>query len=116
MVRFSCCAGSAVGRWIGSALPSAGHSYDVELDFEGILDRGENTVASSETRFLISEREDEVVLNGSVDSVDADGLVYFRLGVDCLVMVDARAGEFSEGEWLEVSCRPEHLHLTPFGA
>ena len=116
LVRFSTPIGDAVAHWIGDKLPVIGKIYNVEVDFDMALDRNENVADSSTFRFLISEKDGYVRLNGCVDSVDEDGLVYFRLGNDCLIMIEASLGDFSQGEWLELNCLAENLHLTKFGS
>ena len=39
-------------------------------------------------------------VNGFVESLDSDGMAYFRLADDCLVMIESEVGSISVGEWL----------------
>lgn len=114
LVEFSCSAGGAVGAWLSGGV-SPGQELDVELDFEDRLRMGRNAAAASVGEFRLRQHGEQAVLEGMVESLDDDGLLYFRLGDDCLMMVDSAPGEFSIGDWIRIHCAGEKLGLTAIG-
>lgn len=94
---------------------SPGQVRDVELDFDDPLRQGQNAAVISGGAFRVSQHGDQTVLEGLVDSFDDDGLLYFRLGDDCLMMLDPAPDEFSIGDWIRIQCAGEKLGLTAIG-
>lgn len=79
---------------------SAVHHFELTID--EVLVLGKNAHRTDSRMFSFAEDGDALVLTGWVDSVDADGLIYFRLGVDSLTMIEAEPDQFAVGEWLEL--------------
>ena len=94
---------------------SPGQELDVELDFSDRLRKGQNAAAASDGEFRVRQQGEQAVLEGMVESLDDDGLLYLRLGDDCLVMVDSTPGEFLIGDWIRIHCASEKLGLTAIG-
>ena len=94
---------------------SAGQVRDVELDFDDPLREGQNVAVISGGAFRVLQHRDQTVLEGLVDSLDDDGLLYLRLGDDCLMMLDSAPGAFSVGDWIRIQCAGGQLGLTPIG-
>lgn len=78
-----------------------GKFYDAEIDIEGTLVFSEDVWATRERAYRMSVDDGANTLVGEVDSVDDDGLVYFRLGTDSLLMLDIYPVP-QPGEWLRV--------------
>jgi hypothetical protein len=114
-VTFEASPGRAVARWSSKRYkPEIGRSYDVELDADTAADRQTNTnTGRTDVRSLRFEN-DEVVVEGSVESIDDDGLAYVRLSDDCLLMIET-AGAFSAGEALRIILPAQALSVTPTG-
>ncbi|RLB56690.1 MAG: hypothetical protein DRJ42_02575 [Deltaproteobacteria bacterium] len=63
---------------------------------------GLNTKPATTRRCALEDRDGRVLMTGLVDAIDLDGLVYFRLGTDCLIMLEAAPGQFEVGSWLDL--------------
>jgi hypothetical protein len=78
-----------------------GKSYDAEIDIEYPLLLGENVWTTDERSYRLATAEATNTLVGEVDSLDDDGLVYFRLGVDALLMIEIVPVP-QRGDWLRI--------------
>jgi hypothetical protein len=56
-------------------------------------------------------------IQGVVDAVDDDGIIYFRLSIDCLIMIEIESedDQIKKGDWLLLTIGSEDLQLTPIG-
>ncbi len=79
-----------------------GEVYDFEFTIDEVLVLGENAHRTDSRVFAIFEDEDSIGLRGWVDAIDDDGLIYFRLGVDSLTMIEAEPDQFEVGDWLQL--------------
>ncbi len=114
-VAFESRHGSGVAKWDSSVVaPSVGKEFDVEFDVDVKLSSA-NTIKIMPTNVSIASAEGGVVLlRGLIDSVDEDGVACLRLGVDCLVIVDAEDG-FASGDVVEMRVPDRGLLITPIG-
>jgi len=77
-----CCSntlGKLTVRWIGSK-PILNSEYDVELDIEKTLVWGKDIILSKTVKHFIMTEKALTVLNGVLESVDADGYAILRVG------------------------------------
>ncbi len=103
IVTFECDLGKGAARWKNPrARAKVAHKYDVEIDLELTLRIGDNCQVSSERVPRISLEGNSVIVVGSVDGIDVDGMVYLRLAPDCLVMVETDGDAVREAMWLEI--------------
>jgi hypothetical protein len=114
-VTFEAAAGTAAARWASRAQdPESGKEYHVELDIDVTADK--NTKARDahvDTRclFMIGSN---VVVRGTVEAVDEDGLAYLRLSPDCLVMLET-AGDIGAGDVIQMDLPPSSVSITTIG-
>lgn len=83
----------------------------IEFEVDAPLQLGLNARLSSERTFALGETGNEIQMTGLVEGVDPDGLVYFRIGQDSLMMIEAPPGLFSEGCWLELTFARESIRI-----
>lgn len=117
MVRISCDAGELAVRATEVGDLAAGDEASIEFDVQAVLEMNHNAFATLSQTYSLQNIEGDVQMCGVVDGVDADGMVYFRLGPDSLTMIEALPGAFAENQWLQV-CFPEalicvHVALRP---
>jgi len=115
VVEFSSKIGRGRAHWKGAS--AEGYlACDIEFTIASAAARGTNAMPGRPNGFQISLIGDATLLAGLVEGVDEDGVFYFRLAPDCLVLVDAEPGTFRAGEWIEITCPPDELLLYPIGA
>lgn len=112
---FNCSVGSASALWNNECPPIAGHEYDIEFDIGATLERSLNAFTSEVHRYYVKSSDDEVEFNGVVESVDDDGMTYFRLADDCLIMIESKKGSISSGEWLNVRLKLKDVEIYAQG-
>ncbi len=101
-VQFTALHGSAKGSWIGgSPYPSSYYDVELEIDEEFTIDRNMVKVLSHD--FMISTENDHVVLQGRIESADADGVCTLRIG-DSLVLLDVTGELPRVGDFVQVIC------------
>ena len=115
-VRFSSAIGEAWGCWKGNTVPSVGDDVDVEFDFESALTEGVNAVLVQDAGFGIREEGTAIAISGVIDGVDQDGMLYFRLAPDALVLVEQEPQWLKEGSWVLVRLDRSELSISPFGS
>ena len=89
-VRFRCGSRSAKGYWRGTGEAPVGVGLDVEIELseEEIISC---SPASRSSRDPVRQEGDAIVLMGRVESVDADGIIVFRVGSGIVLRADRSA-------------------------
>lgn len=112
LVEFTCGIGTGFGRWRNSTPPERGAAYDVELDVNEFdtLDPAESAGASMSH----DERTNRIV--GLIESIDDDGMLFVRLSIGCLMLVETPAREqLRSGQWIRILVPVERFSIWPFG-
>lgn len=91
-----------------------GDSCSAELSVDEVMTLGHNAWLAEERAYRLEGTSTSVTMVGWVDGVDDGGLVYFRLGVDALVMLEAVPQHLSPGTWLRVTVAAEKVTLYAF--
>jgi hypothetical protein len=112
-VEISCSAGAARALWKGRRAPQLGFTYDVELDLDVILKAGQTYHRVDNGVPGLSEEGDDVLLTGVIESIDEDGMVFFRLNESCLIMVESDAADTDKGHWIQIRAPEGTLAVTP---
>lgn len=115
LVDFLYANGRGTARWsskVGNV--ACGQDADVELDVDAVIRIGVNCWTSETGNIGVSVDEDGFVrLLMAVEHQDDDGLIYGRLGRDCLVMIESNCGErLVIGSRIDLRVQPNHLTLT----
>jgi hypothetical protein len=114
IVKFASAAGVAWARWMGERPPQVGRDYSVELDVDGpVAAYAPEEVAARE--FAIDFVNEKTTLCGLLEVVQEEGMGFFRLGPDCLVLIDTDAEWGRAGLWLRLTLAPDELEMTPIG-
>ena len=114
IVKFVSAAGTAWARWMGEREPQVGCDYSVELDVEGpVADYAPEEVAAR--AFAIDFVNEKTRLCGVLECVQDEGMGFFRLGTDCLVLIDTDSVWGRAGLWLRLTLAPGELEMTPIG-
>jgi hypothetical protein len=115
-VGFSCRIGRGLATWAkGSRKPVEGQRHCIEMDIADWLDIGRNAEYSSAEKYEIFTTPSGVFLRGTVEAMDDDGMVFFRLGDDCLFMIESALEDIEPGIWLLLTTSAVELKLTPIG-
>lgn len=115
IVEFSTSFGVGIGTWYNNEVKE-GLQYGIEFDILPKLKFGNNAKIVSENTYSVKHDGKVNELRGVVDGVDEDGLIYFRLGIDCLIMVESAEETIKEGDWLSLTVNTEDLIITPYGS
>jgi hypothetical protein len=114
VVRFSGIPGEGLARWAGSYAPAVGETCSVELDLHVGIE-GSCAWRNDREQLELMYRDGKNILSGQLESVDPDGIGYFRLSPDCLIMVETSPGWDKEGTWISIQVSPANLSMTPQG-
>jgi len=117
LVAFSSPVGTGLALWNdGQYQPRVGHEYSIELDIEEECLRYSSVVSTTSRKFSLGVESGEVILTGMVDSVDDDGLSYFRLAPSCLIMISPIEDRpMSQDDWLTIRVKADDLLMTSIG-
>jgi hypothetical protein len=116
LVHFTSAVGEAAALWQSTKItPAKGHEYDVELDIDAILKLGENASVQLGAKPGLAMIGTKVQIVGIVESIDDDGMVYFRLAPDCIMMIESFGSTFHKAEVLRLALEPVAIRLTPIG-
>lgn len=112
ILEFSTSIGSGIGCWHNNNLPNEGEWVSVELDINEILKIGFNANLSTDKVCFIRHSEDENEIQGIVDGIDEDGLIYLRLTPDCLIMVESSEDQIKEGDYILLRINAKNFVIT----
>lgn len=115
LVYFSSIAGQGVAMWKGKDLPVVNNIYSVEVEINKMLEELNFKEYDLLAKKIFFDANDKVVLSIQVEDVDDDGVCYFRLSSDCLVIVDSKKRKNIKGKFLNISLFPEDIELYPIG-
>ncbi len=113
IITFASKIGSAKGILLSDEKPQLNTKYDAEFDVVFNLEVDVNTHKTNTQEKSIDMHGSKISLKGVVESVDLDGMVYFRLSDDCLIMIESD-GNICKGDWIEILLEPLDLSLSPF--
>lgn len=115
LVLFECQAGRGVGKWSKGIDPQNGDVYDVELDIDKtITDLFLEKISELPIRSLMV-KGDYLFISGLVEDVDGDGMAYFRISSDCLLMIECGETIFCKGEMITLKALSQDLLITAQG-
>jgi hypothetical protein len=116
LVTFESPVGCATAVWATSRdiPPVVGRSYDVELDIDGMVEKGKEATVLGSGAHAIAGAGDSVVIDCTVEAVDEDGVTFMRLTAGCLFMVETPGG-LVPGELLRISVPARRFLVTVFG-
>jgi hypothetical protein len=112
---FSSNIGSGAGFWAGKSMPFIKSSYDVEIDIDSKFEEGISAFISSNSNNAIMLDGDYLVLNGTIDSIDEDRMVFLRMSLDCLFMIEGGNYKFKVGDWITFKTKISKVKIWPIG-
>lgn len=115
VVNFSSDIGDGVATWVGANKPAKNYEYDVEIDIDKSIDQVINSSNKNEEQFSISLQGGSTLMNGEVQSVDEDGMAYFRLSQDCLIMIELGDSKVKDGDWISLNLQCEDIEVSAQG-
>jgi hypothetical protein len=106
LVSFTCASGAASGIWRGNALYAAlpGASFDIEFT----LSRATMEL-TAEREYSLRSDGGRVTLVGQIESVDPDGIGFFRMGGLTIVTTP-----FPAGAWISIQLAERDLEICPY--
>lgn len=115
IVEFSCDIGMGFGVCNDNQIRT-GEEYYVEFDIYEIPEMGNNVKIVSDEHTYIKGFDTINDIQGLVEFVDEDGLFYFRLNFDCLIMVSSPNVRFNEGDQILFRVDINKFKIFPIGA
>lgn len=101
-VRIACDFGELLALSNDNRYLAPGASAGLEFDVDEALELGRNAFVTEGETYSVENVGSSIHMRGLVDGVDDDGLIYFRLGVASLTMIEAPPGAFSPGQWIRI--------------
>jgi hypothetical protein len=112
IVRFSSCVGTGIAIWANEkAPPEVNRCYYSELDFEQPIQLGTNAEIMDRGVFSIADFQGNNLISGVMEGIDNEGMGYFRLSSDCLVITEIEGGNIGVGTPLTLKFRPCDISL-----
>jgi hypothetical protein len=115
VVNFSSNVGDGIATWISETKPVKNYQYDVEIDIEQPVDQLWNTGNENEGQYSIALEDNSTLMNGMIESVEEDGMAYFRLSQDCLIMIESGDSNVKSGDWVNLNIRHEDIEISAQG-
>jgi hypothetical protein len=112
VVRFNSKIGDGIATWISNTKPIKNQQYDVEIDIEKSVDQVWNTSNKNTEQYSISLEGDSILMNGMIESVEEDGMAYFRLSQDCLIMIEPGDSNVKGGDWVNLNLQHEDIEIS----
>lgn len=103
--------GEGLANWKNKQMPKIDTTCDVEFNIEQFVEKQVNAFSSTEKEPFLKFVENTMCLNGFIDSIDEDGVAYFRLASDCLIMIEVNLENIKQGEWLMIKCSLENFDI-----
>ncbi len=111
VVEFSTDIGTGIGTSENNDI-NIGDEYSVEFDIDKELRIGGNAKKVLGKDYFIRYSNDKNEIQGCVDGVDEDGMIYFRLSPSCLIMIESSEDEISTSDFLLLTVNVEDLKIT----
>lgn len=115
VVNFSSDLGCGIVKWGGGDKPNIGYEYDVEIDIGKTIDEIYFSNNENKDKYLISSNENFTFINGKIESIDEDGMVYLRLAQDCLIMIESVNSKINQGDWIGLNIMYEDIEIFAQG-
>lgn len=114
-VNFESKIGEGKAFWKNTDPPVIECEYDVEFNFAEIAQEDKNIFPASAERYSVEVADDIITLNGFIDSIDDDGVAYFRLSLDCLIMIETLLDQIESGNWVGMNSRVSDFEVYAQG-
>ncbi len=112
VVFFNCLAGKGAGLWIASEPPVLNREYSVEIDIEKTITELDHDLSDLlENKIYLVD--DSVRFSGIIEDIENDGMCYFRLASDCLIMIELGQEEFKIGQILKITLNYDDIKISP---
>ena len=100
LIHFMSEIGCANSLWYGEK-PIIGHEYFVEIDIRGELIWEKDIIKSQDIFYYIQDINDQIILNGYLESYDEDGLGILKMN-DSLIQFMSKGDAFSIGTFIKL--------------
>jgi hypothetical protein len=115
LINFDSKIGTGIGYWKNRNKPIVGNEYDAEFNFEKVIEKGKNAFDSPKKTYAIEIKDEFIFLVGTIENIDDDGLAYFRLAVDCIIMIETEQGSFKLGDWITLKSEIKDFEIYAQG-
>ena len=112
IVEFSTKYGSGIGLCENVEGLEETKVYSAEIDIHSRINLNHNAAIVSDRRYFIKHHQDENEIQGLVEQIDEDGLIYLRVGDDCIIMIENDSNQISKGEYLLIKVKLTDLEIT----
>lgn len=111
VVEFSTAIGTGVGTFNTNKV-NIGDEYSVEFDIDKELKIGSNARKTLDKNYFIRKFNNKNEIQGSVDGVDEDGMIYLRLSDSCIIMIESAEDKINSDSFLLLTVDVEDLKIT----
>lgn len=115
VVNFNSDTGDGIATWVGVKGPVKNYEYDIEIDIEKSIDQLKSSSNENEGRYSMSIEGNSTIMNGQIESVEDDGMAYFRLSRDCLIMIESGDSKVKSGDWISLFIKCEDIKISAQG-
>lgn len=115
VVYFSSTLGYGMATWMNSEAPSKTHQYDVEIDIRKSIDQVQLVGSDDDHEYRLILEGSSVIMNGTIELIEDDGMAYYRLSQDCIIMIESGKANVKEGDWVKLKLKCSDVEITAQG-
>lgn len=112
VVCFCTSLGNGVATWSNVEAPSKAYQYDVEIDIEKSIDQLRLDGSDGDREYQLMVEGSSLIMNGTIESIEDDGMAYYRLSHDCIIMIESGNSNVKEGDWVKLKLECSDVEIT----
>lgn len=112
VVYFRSSLGNGMALWANSEAPAKTCQYDVEFDIEKSIDQIQMVRSDDDREYRLKLAGSSVIMNGTIESVEDDGMAYYRLSQDCIIMIESGKSSITKGDWVRLKLECLDVEMT----
>ncbi|MGZ0077867.1 hypothetical protein [Methylomonas sp. YC3] len=119
VIFFCSSLGNGMATWASSEAPSKTYQYDVEIDIEKSIDQvrlgGSDHDHDHDHEYRLMLEGSSVIMNGTIESIEDDGMACYRLSQDCIIMIESGKSDLKKGDWVKLKLKCSDVEITDQG-
>lgn len=115
VVYFCTSLGNGVATWANVEAPTKTYQYDVEIDIEKSIDQLRLDGSDGDREYRLMIEGSSLIMNGTIESIEDDGMAYYRLSQDCIIMIESGNSNVKEGDWVKLKLECSDVEMTAQG-
>ncbi len=114
-MSFTSSLGAGVSIWANKEVPTKNHQYDVEFDIDRSIDEVRDMSVSNVGEYYFKREKNSLITNGRIESIEDDGMAFYRLSQDCLIMIETSNSIVKKGDWVSLKLQYTDIKMTAQG-